>query len=177
MIKDKYTNSTIHQEALPQKQTLDGLNESYKTFTALRANHYRKGIEWLSQFVKKDDAIKPKFFASMANIRPDHFSQILNGKCSITQEMYTRIAIGIGLKWDEIVKFRLAKFTDKKERCLSKQAMEDVKQKRINDLKDEFIHHFGIDARTFLDMLDKEENLVHLSMYYNEKYTRRFKKK
>ena len=177
MIKNRATHITTNHEAKPKNLTPDSSNVSFKRFCALRSEYYRKGMDWLSQFVKKRDGIKPQLFACAAGIGKKHFSQMLNGRSEISEVMYTRIAIGIGTFWDEIVHLRLAKYHDPPTSCLSEKSLEEIRQKRINDLKDEYISYFGNDARAILDMLSQKEDLQLLAIHFKEKYLRRFKPK
>lgn len=176
MGEDLNNKITANLEAKPKDLTPDISKASYRKFCSLRSDYYRKGVVWLGQFVKKRDAIKPSVFACTAGIGEERFSSILNGKSRVTPEMYVRIAIGIGLFWNEIVALRLGRFHDRTN-CLSEKSKQEIKQKRINDLKDEYISHFGNEARVVLDMLDHKENLLPIANYYKEKYLHRFDKK
>lgn len=172
----KESTTTSNQEAKTQKLTSLSNKECYNRYCTLQEELYRKGIAWLSQFVNKKDGIHPKDFAKTIGTRADRMNNILNGTYGVTQEMYRRIAIGIALYWSEIVKLRLARFEDYKPGTTERDKQE-IKEKRIQDLKEELFSYFGIDARTVLEMLNQKEELVGIIKYYKEKYLHRFDKK
>ena len=175
MRTNKTSHTTPRHEAKLKNLTPESCRKSLKKFRSIRGKYFADGIKWLHQFVKKRDGIHPKNFAKTARINEDHFCQILNGKANITKEMFTRIAIGIGLLWDEIVELRLARFHECQMGCLSEKNMEKVRRKRTDDLKKEFISYFGNDARAVLDMLDSKDDLLAIANYYQGKYPQQFK--
>lgn len=124
-----------------------------------------EAIQWLAKFVNNRDGITPERFAQKAFIKRETMSKIMRHKQDAVDQTFKRIAYGVGIWWDEIMKIYLRSY--QYEETLSEATNYRIAEEK---LVHEFVYHFMTDAKITLK-LKAQGILEEVAKGYHDSYT------